>query len=327
MTNIPNAALVTIIFACLPVFPIHAQSTPEQRSRQLHALFAEYWEDNLRHSPEFATYLGDKRYNDQWGDYSAAGFVDQLRREQIFLDRLKAIDTTGVPDQDRISARLLMRSFVEDQESAPFKEWEMPVSQFGGFHTGFPRLVTSTAFDTTKDYDDYIVRLNTVSKQFSQIIEDMNAGIADKRVPPKFLLEQVVVQVNAILAIKPEDSPFATPLKKFPATVSTTDQKRIRETVMTAITSQVYPAYRRFGTYVSTTYIPHGRTEAGIWAITDGDAYYAFLIRQSTTMNKSADEIHQIGLAEVARDEVEMLAIARKLGYSDLKKLQYGCEG
>ena len=101
--------------------------------------------------------------------------------------------------------------------------------------------------------------------------------------------------------------------------MSTTDQRRIRETVMTAITSQVYPAYRRFGTYVSTTYIPHGRTEPGVWAITDGEAYYAFLIRQSTTMNKSADEIHQIGLAEVARDEVEMLAIARKLGYSDLR--------
>ena len=171
--SVPNAALVTIIFACLPVFPIHAQSTPAQRSKQLNALFAEYWEDNLRHSPEGATYLGDKRYNDQWSDYSGAGFVDQLRRERIFLDRLKAIDTTGVADQDRISAQLLMRSFVEDQESAPFKEWEMPVSQFGGFHTTVPQLVAATAFDTAKDYDDYIVRLNTVSKPFSQIIADM----------------------------------------------------------------------------------------------------------------------------------------------------------
>jgi uncharacterized protein (DUF885 family) len=319
MTSISNAAMAAILFICLPVFPINAQSTSEQRSKQLNALFAEYWQDNLRHSPEFATFLGDKRYNDQWGDFSGAGFLDQLKREQIFLDRLKAIDTTGVPDQDRISAQLLTRSFVEDQESAPFREWEMPVSQFGGFHTTVPELVDATAFDTVKDYDDYIVRLNTVSKPFSQIIADMDAGIADKRVPPKILLEQVVVQVNAILAIKPEDSPFAGPLKKFPATVSAADQKRIREAVMTAINSQVYPAYRRFGTYVSTVYIPHGRTEPGVWAITDGDAYYAFLIRQSTTLNKSAEEIHQIGLAEVAHDEVEMLAIAKKLGYSDLK--------
>ena len=298
---------------------LHAQSSAQDRSKQLNALFAEYWEDVLRHSPESATYLGDKRYNDKWGDYSEAGFIDQLKREKVFLDRLATIDTAGVPDQDRLSAQLLKRSLLEDRESARFKEWEMPVNQFNGLQTSLPQLAAATMFETVKDYDDYIVRLNTVATPFAQTIQDMNAGIADGRVPPKFLLEKVLVQVNAILAIKPEDSPFAGPLKKFPAGVSAEDQKRIREAVIAAINTQVYPAYQKFADYLTATYIPHGRSEPGIWAIKDGDAYYAFRIRQSTTLSKSAEEIHQIGLDEVKHDEAEMLAIAKKMGYSDLK--------
>ena len=298
---------------------VQAQSSPEERSKQLNALFAEYWEDVLLHSPEQATYLGDKRYNAKWGDYSEAGFLDQLKREEVFLERLDAIDTTGVPDQDRLSAQLLKRTLLEDQESARFKEWEVPVNQFNGLQTNLPQLASATTFDTTKDYDDYITRLNTIGMPFTQTMQDMDAGIADGRVPPKFLLEKVLVQVNAILAIKPEDSPFAGPVKNFPAGVSGADQKRIREAVLNAITTQVYPEYRKFGAYLATKYIPQGRTDPGIWAITDGDAYYGFRIRQSTTLNKSADEIYQIGLSEVKRDETEMLVIAKKLGYSDLK--------
>jgi len=298
---------------------LQSQNAPADRSKALNALFAEYWEDVLLHSPETATYLGDKRYNDRWSDMSAGGFSNQLQRERVFIERLGAIDTTGLSDQDKLSSELLLRTLIDDQESARFKEWEMPVNQFNGFHTQVPQLAAATAFDTVKDYDDYIKRLSTVDKPFSQIMIDMEAGMNDGRMPPKFLLEKVLVQTNALIAIKPEDSPFAAPLKQFPKTISAADQKRIHDEVMHAITTVVLPSYQHFAKFLSSQYIPKGRTEPGIWSIPDGDAYYAFRIRQSTTTDKTADEIHKIGLEEVKRDEAAMLVIAKKMGFNDLK--------
>jgi len=315
-----SLATATALAAGLIASPfLQSQNAPADRSKALNALFAEYWEDVLLHSPETATYLGDKRYNDRWSDMSAAGFSNQLQRERVFIERLGAIDTTGLSDQDKLSSDLLLRALIDDQESARFKEWEMPVNQFNGFHTQVPQLAAATAFDTVKDYDDYIKRLSTVDKPFSQIMIDMEAGMNDGRMPPKFLLEKVLVQTNALIAIKPEDSPFAAPLKQFPKTISAAEQKRIHDEVMNAITTVVLPSYQHFAKFLSSQYIPKGRTEPGIWSIPDGDAYYAFRIRQSTTTDKTADEIHNIGLAEVKRDEAAMLVIAKKMGFTDLK--------
>src|ERR1700684_1513536 len=95
-------------------------------------IFKDYWEDNLKHSPEFASILGDKRYNDQVSDNSVKAYNESLAREQAFLMRLAAIDTTGLTDQEKISRELLLRQFAEDAEAADFKEWEMPVSQMDG---------------------------------------------------------------------------------------------------------------------------------------------------------------------------------------------------
>jgi uncharacterized protein (DUF885 family) len=147
-------------------------------------------------------------------------------------------------------------------------------------------------------------------------------GMDDNRVPPKYLLEKVLVQVNALAQQKPEDSPFALPLKKFPASISQTQQTEIRQQVLKAIAVQVLPAYARFGRFLSAQYIPHGRTEPGIWSLPDGDAYYKFLVRQSTTTDLTPDQIHKIGEDEVARDEAQMLVIAKKLGFADLQALR-----
>ena len=114
-------------------------------------------------------------------------------------------------------------------------------------------------------------------------------GIDDNRVPPKYLLEKALVQVNTLAQQKPEDSPFALPLKKFPASISQAQQAEIRQQVLKAIATQVLPAYARFGRFLSAQYIPHGRTEPGIWSLPDGDAYYKFLVRRSTTTDLTPD--------------------------------------
>jgi len=294
----------------------------ESRRKALNSLFAQIWEDRLSHSPEFASTIGDKRWNDQLTDYSVEAYNAKLARERDDLLKLAAIDTSGMSDQETLSKELMVRQLIENQEESQFRPWEMPVNQFNGLHLSLPQLVPQLSFSTEKDYDDYIARLNKVPTAFRQITDNMMTGMDDHRVPPKYLLEKVLVQVNALLAQKPDDSPFARPLKKFPAGISTADQTRIHDEVLAAITKQVYPAYQRFAKFLQAQYIPAGRTEPGVWSLPDGDRYYAFRVKQSTTTELTPAQIHQIGMDEVARDEADMLAIARKLGYAGVAALR-----
>jgi uncharacterized protein (DUF885 family) len=288
-------------------------------SHELSELFNDIWQDKLKHEPEYATYLGDKRYDDQLSDLSPRAVNDALARGRGFIERLSAIDTTGLSHQEQLSAELMMRSLIEDEEAAKFKEWEMPDNQYSGVQLDLPQLAEHTSFDTADDYDHYIARLGKMPLYFTQTMTNMQTGLDDHRTPPQYLMEKALAQTQAIAAQKPADTPFAEPLKKFPKTVSAEDQKRISDAVLDAIARQVLPSYQRFAKFLTVTYIPACRKDPGIWAIPDGDAYYTFRIRQSTTLNKSAAEIHQIGLDEVKRDEAEMLAIVHKLGFADQK--------
>ena len=319
---VSGLALVVLTAAAgaqgLTAVPTTAPTTVEGNRRALNQIFTDYWEDNLAHSPEFASTLGDKRYNDQISDYSVKAYNESLEREQNFLMRLATIDTTGLSDQEKISRDLLLRQFADDQEAAEFKEWEMPVSQIDGIQTTYPELVSQLSFTTVKDYDDWIARLHLIPHAFEQVTANMAIGVEDHRVPPKYLLEKVLDQVNQLANQKPEDSPFAQPLKSFPASIRPLDQERIKKQMLDAIAQEVLPAYLRFARFLQVSYIPAGRTDAGIWALPDGAKYYKFLIHRSTTTDLTPEQIHQIGLDEVKRDEAEMLAIAQKLGFKDL---------
>ena len=146
----------------------------------------------------------------------------------------------------------------------------------------------------------------------------MSIGMDDHRVPPKYLLQKTLEQVNQIANQKPEDSPLALPLKNFPASISAAEQARIKGEMLDAIAKEVLPAYRRFARFLEVSYIPAGRDKPGIDALPDGQKYYQFLIKRTTTTDLTAAQIHQIGLDEVGKDEAEMLAIAQKLGFKDL---------
>ena len=299
-----------------------APASLEDRRKALNDLFHDYWEDQLKHDPEFASTIGDKRYNDQISDYSVRAVNDELAREQNFLMRLAAIDPTGFTDQEKISQNLLMRDFEEDQEAAEFKEWEMPLTQMDGIHTQYLRLVAELSFTTVKDYDDWIARLNALPGAFAQVTENMSIGMEDHRVPPKYLLEKALEEVKQLAGQKPEDSPLALPLKNFPASISATEQARIKGEMLDAIGKEVLPAYLRFARFLEVSYVPAGRAQPGISALPDGAKYYQFLIKRTTTTDLTATQIHQIGLDEVGKDEAQMLAIAEKLGFKDLQSFR-----
>ena len=307
----------------------HARSAQQpasldDRRKALNALFAQYWDALMERSPEWASELGDKRFNDKISDYSPRAANEWVAREQEYLMRLAAIDPAGFTPAEKTSREMLLRDFADDIEAVDFKEWEMPINQMGGIYTDFPDLAGHLAFTEAKDYDDWIARLRAMPVAFDQVIANMAAGIDDHRVPPKYLLEKTLDQVKQLAGQKPEESPLASPLKKFPASIPADDQDRIRAETLNVIARHALPAYQRLARFLEVTYIPAGRAEPGIAAIPDGAKYYQFLIRRETTTDQTADHIHKIGLDEVERDETEMLAIAQKLGFKDLASFRAG---
>jgi len=321
------AAFLLLAFAsAMPAQPLAAPPTQaasvEANRKALNDLFEEYWQAVMERSPEYASMLGDKRYNDRIDDYSVKAENAWLEREERFLMRLAAIDPAGLTDQEKISRELLLRQFVDDEEGAQFKEWEMPINQLGGIYTEYPNLAAQLSFTTVKDYDDWIARLHAVPNAFDQVMTNMSIGMDDHRVPPKYLLEKALEQVKLLASQTPETSPLAAPLKKFPAEVKPAEQERIKAEMLDAIGKEVLPAYLRFARFLEVSYIPAGRAEPGVWALRDGAKYYAYRIRRETTTDLTAEQIHQIGLDEVKRDEAEMLVIAQKLGFQDLKSFR-----
>ncbi|HEV2485447.1 MAG TPA: DUF885 domain-containing protein [Terracidiphilus sp.] len=325
------AAAAFLLLAVAPVLraqKLPAASAPgasvDDRRKALNAVFHDYWEDVLQHEPEFASSIGDKRYNDKITDFSVKAVNDKLEREQDFLLRLAAIDPAGFTAQEQTSRELLLRKLADEQEAAEFKEWEMPIDQMGGIYDDWPQLVSHLSFTSVKDYDDWIARLHAIPAAFQQVSANMSIGLEDGRVPPKYLLAKAQEQVETLAGQKPEDSPLAMPLKKFPASVSAAEQTRIRTEMLDAIQKEVLPAYAHFARFLKVTYVPAGRAEPGISALPDGAKFYKFLIRRTTTTDLTAAQIHQIGLDEVKKDESEMLAIAQKLGFKDLASLRAG---
>jgi uncharacterized protein (DUF885 family) len=280
----------------------------------------------MRTMPEYASTLGDKRYNDRWSDLSEKAVHADLEATHVFLTRLEAIDSAGFPEQEVLNKALLARKLKLTLEGARFEDWLMPVNQFASPHLEIPQLVSLLPFGSVKEYDEYVTRLRTLPVVVDQLIVLMRTGMTKGLMPPRFLLGKVVTQADAIAAPAPEESAFAAPLKTFPAAVPEADRARIRTEMLAAIRDKVNPAYKAFSSFVHNEYESHGRAEPGIWSLPLGQERYQFDIVDSTTTNMTAEEIHQLGLREVARDEALMLGVAKKMGYADLKSFAAAIE-
>ncbi len=278
------------------------------------ALFEDQYQSDLRYSPERATAYGDYRYNDKLGEYSLAAVAERHKTNQGFLAKLEAISTKGFIDQDQLSHDLMIRVLQQRIADYDLREFEMPVNQMNGVHTNLADLPLSVPFDSVKHYEDYIARLHQVPRVLSQTIEVLRAGMNDKLMPVRFLLEKIPVQCQGII----DADPFLLPTKKYPADIAAEDQKRLTQQIAEAINTEVIPAYKAFGTFVATEYAPHGRTTLAVTSLPEGEKRYENDIYGRTTTHMTPDAIHQLGLQEIDRIEAEMLVIAKKEGFTDL---------
>jgi uncharacterized protein (DUF885 family) len=305
--------LLAVTFSTASIFSQEAKPVSDRLAAQ-NALFDEYYERYLKLFPERATDFGDYRYNDKLNDYSLANIKERHKVDEGFLARLKAIPTTGFGDQDTLSHDLLIRVLQQRIADFDLKEYEMPINQQNGIHTGLADLPLSVPFDSVKHYEDYVARLHQIPRALNQTIEVLQAGMADKLMPVKFLAEKIPAQCQGII----DADPFLKPTTKFPADISAEDQKRLTQEITEAINKDVIPAYKNFAEFIRTKYAPAGRTTLAVTSLPDGEKRYQNNIYARTTTKMTPDEIHQLGLREIDRIEKEMTVIAKKEGFADL---------
>ncbi len=287
-------------------------------SKSLDHLFKAYWEHALRINPEFATVVGDGRYNDRLSDLSLGAVRKELAWKRAFLAKLKAVPGKDL-DADHLLSRDVLNTILLDQlDGARFRPWETPLSQMDGLHIDFPQLFSSHPFKTAKDYRDYISRLKAFPKSVDDEIANMRAGISHQNVPPRLVIQEVIGQVRPLSEGATASAPFLEPMDKIPDTIPAAEKAALRKDVEAALKQAVTPAYDRLLHFLDKEYLPNGRVEPGIWALKDGETRYQYDIRHHTTTNLDAKTIHEIGLKEVARIEAEMTAIGASLGFKDL---------
>jgi uncharacterized protein (DUF885 family) len=328
LSSVPCLLVLLTLFASLFSIMSSAQDAPaklqsdiDSRRARLLSLFDKEWQYELRSDPETATSLGDNRYNDRLTDRSPQFYQSDRESKQKFLAQFEAIDPAGLSTQDALSRELMIRNLREAIEGAQFKPWEMPVNQMDGLHLSLLELLGLTPFNDVHDYENYISRLHQVPKAFDQVTANMRQGMQDHLMPPRFLMEKVAAEAQDAADKAGEASPFFKPVANFPASISATDQQRLKSAVLAAIQSEVQPAYKRFAAFVRDEYAPHGRSEPGVWALPDGAARYRYEIRRLTTTDLTPEQIHQIGLQQVEETAAQMLVLARKLGFNDLASL------
>jgi uncharacterized protein (DUF885 family) len=296
-----------------------ARSRIEARRQRLKNVIAEEWEFELRDSPLNATEYGDYKYNDRIDDLSAGHVLQSEKELKKFLARVNAIDATGFPEQEQLNKTLLARRLDDELEDIALKNYEMPLDQINGIQLTFAQLPSIVPLDNAKHYEDYLARLHEIPLAFGQVIELLKLGEKDGLMPPKFLLEKVAAQCDAIAAPASETSPLASPIANFPDGISADEKKRLHDAIVKAIDTEVRPAYTQLGKFVREDYAPKGRTEPGLWALPDGDARYRAAVRTMTTTDMTPEQIHELGLAQVKQTEAQMTLIAKQQGFADWK--------
>ena len=300
--------------------PPAADSTAATPSRaaQLDALYEEWFEANLRLNPLQATQNGDPRYNDQLPNVLGAEWraaTERLNRD--FLTRAQGIGDAGLAGQDLLSYELFSRELAQEIEAASYPRHLAPLNQFYSFASLFAVLgsgTTAQPFKTVADYDNWLKRANAVPTVFDQGIANMREGIAAGITQPRVLMEKVLPQLDAQIVDDVEKSTYWGPVRDLPAEFSAAERERLTREYRALIADQLVPAYRRLRDFVANEYLAAARTSVGLGALPNGEAWYAFQVRQSTTTSLTPEQIHQIGLDEVARIQAEMRKVQQQLG-------------
>ncbi len=294
------AAAMSIAFALGPALAGDAETDSLQQ------ILADHWSWTLEQDPTFATSLGVRDYDDRLGDQSLAAFDAGIAAEREFLSRLEALDGGALSDDEKLNFELLALDLRNDIEGATFGGKYMAITNRSGPHTFVTGLPDDLPFFTKADYESYVKRLGAVPEYMNAVIARLSEGVKAGWTQPCEPMEGYEATIRFHVVGKAEDSALMAPFKSKPAAISDRDWKKLKASAESAVMNDAVPAMANFADFYEGTYKPACRKDVGASTLPDGAAYYAFRARLFTTTAMTPEEIHALGLSEVARIRKEM---------------------
>ncbi|WP_260482645.1 DUF885 domain-containing protein [Sphingomicrobium flavum] len=303
-------------FAILAAATMLATPALAGPSEDFQALTEEYWADVLENAPVFASGLGVEGYDDKLGDLSLEAQDRQAAKAAAFLTRLDAIDDDGLSSADQVNKAILARSLRGAVEGNSFGQRMMLFSTYSGWHQGFAGIADGLALEDAQDYENYLKRLAAYPAYNDAALSVSQQGVDEGYVLPCVVLGNVERTITGVIPEDAKESRLYGPFTKDrPARLSAAEWASLQQRAEALIDGPVRGAYAKHAQWYRDDYQPHCTETVGISALPNGLAYYEHRIREETTTNLSAAEIHQIGLDEVARIRAEMEAVAKSAGY------------
>jgi uncharacterized protein (DUF885 family) len=308
--------LAALLFALtLASMPSAESAQPAAHSsRRLHALFKHQWQRHLRENPIAASLDGFHAYDDQWPDVSLAAIAREHRENKQALAALEKIDRTTLPAKTRLSYDLFAYKLKDRIAGYQFHGYLLALNQLGGIQTA-ATLTHQLRFKSTKDYANWVKRLQSFAPYMDQTIALLRAGIKKGMTEPKVVMKRVPHQIAAQIVKKPEKSPFYRPFKHMPATISAAKQAALKTAAKKAIATVIVPAYKKFQAFFNHVYLPAARTTIAASKLPNGKAYYAYLVHHYTTTKMTPKQIHRLGLKKVASIHAQMAKLFHKIGF------------
>ncbi len=288
-------------------------------TEQLAALVGEYYAKNLELNPLSATQVGDDRFDDQLANRFGPEYIAATEAmDEEFLQRLLEIDASGFEGQDWLTYESFKLSRENSIAGQQFPGELQPVNQFSSFPNFFVQLGSGAAFHpfkTVKNYDDFLSRIDDYIVLNNQMIANMKLGMEQGIVQPRILMEKVLPQLESQVVENVEDSSFYLPIKNMPDEFSDENRERLTAAYTVAIGEKIIPAYQQLGRFISDEYLSAARESVGMSELPNGEAWYAYMVKLRTTTDLTPDEIHQIGVDEVARIHDEMRGVMEQVGF------------
>lgn len=289
-------------------------------SEQLDTIYNDYFEQNLKLNPLLATYIGDKRYNDQLPNYLSKQHIAKQRDlNQRFLEKISGINVEQLSRNQRISYDIFKRKLELELEGLKYPEHLIPINQFYNLAGRLAMLGSGESaqpFNTVQDYENWALRMEQIPRLFEQAIANMKEGVEKNIVQPRVLIEKAIPQITAHIDENVENTLFWAPITNMPESVTESEAKQLQQRYKQVLSDTVMPAYKKLATYLKEEYLPHTRTESfGIGQLPGGDAWYQHKIEANTSTQLSADRIHKIGKDEVARIHSEMRDIMEEIEF------------
>jgi uncharacterized protein (DUF885 family) len=297
------------------VFAMTPRLSAAEPDSALQALIQEAWEFRLREEPLFATQAGDHRYNDRLPSNAPADLERQAVFTRGLLERLGKLDRARLATADRINYDMLVRALQNDLKEHEFGVHRIPINADSGFHTGFADLPRRVPLNSVKGYENYTARLRAFPTMAQQHIANMREGLRTGFTQPRVVLEGYDGTIRAHVVDDPEQSVFFGPFRSFPASVPEAERARLRQAGREAA-AQAVSGYRAFLDFMTKEYTPGARTTLGASEMPRGRDYYAHLVKSFTTLDLTPEEVHAVGLKEVARIRAEMDEVIRQVGFT-----------